>query len=343
MSDAAQPRSPAGHFLALATILLQKKDKVRALRMARQALAASGGDPETALVARHLLSSLIPRYHFPMMNDARRNVAWDLAIRKAVAAGHRRILDIGTGAGMLALMAARAGAEKVVTCELDPVLAELARELMERNRYSSVVEVVAARSQDLRLGEHLQEPADLLICDIFADDLIGFDPLPALADARRLLLPGAPVIPASGAIQVALCHWGGYKRHRAAMAAGFDISPLADLTPATIRLRVGFPDVRLRSESVEAFRFGFDAAEYPAEGTTMMALEATESGEVNGMVQWIKLQLDDEVALEARPEPGATFFSSPNFYPLPEPVLMKCGDTLRATASHSGNRLLLWA
>ena len=48
------------------------------------------------------LANAVPTWHFAMMNDATRNAAYDEAIRR-VAPG-RAVLDIGTGAGLLALM-----------------------------------------------------------------------------------------------------------------------------------------------------------------------------------------------------------------------------------------------
>ena len=55
----------------------------------------------------------VPRWHFAMVQDARRNAAYERAIRRAVelkrAAGAREVvvLDIGAGSGILSLMAAR--------------------------------------------------------------------------------------------------------------------------------------------------------------------------------------------------------------------------------------------
>ena len=71
---------------------------------------------------RRLTSAMVPFWHIQMLNDARRNDAFERAIRKAVEreGPGARILDIGTGSGLLSMMAARAGARNIVTCERVP-------------------------------------------------------------------------------------------------------------------------------------------------------------------------------------------------------------------------------
>ena len=55
----------------------------------------------------------IPRWHFDMVLDQRRNDAFDAAIRRAIelktAHGNKEVhvLDMGAGTGLLAMMAAR--------------------------------------------------------------------------------------------------------------------------------------------------------------------------------------------------------------------------------------------
>ena len=68
---------------------------------------------------------IVPRWHFEMMHDHERAVQYEAAIKQVVTADHF-VLDIGTGSGMLALMAARVGAERVVACEGQPVVAQTA-------------------------------------------------------------------------------------------------------------------------------------------------------------------------------------------------------------------------
>jgi len=75
---------------------------------------------------RRLTSTIVPFWHIPMLNDARRNDAFERAICAAVEreGPDARILDIGSGSGLLSMMAARAGATNIVSCEEVPVIAE---------------------------------------------------------------------------------------------------------------------------------------------------------------------------------------------------------------------------
>jgi hypothetical protein len=204
----ARPDYPI-RLIGLAEVVASKKQPFRAFELCRKAVAAGMGDSEVAFRARRLLSSLVSSYHVPM-NDARRNAAWDKAIRRAIHP-YTCALEIGTGGGMLALMAARAGAKKITTCERDPILASVAREIVERNGFADRITIISKASAELLPGEDVEVPADLLFSDIFADDLFGFEPLTALADARRRLTkPDAVVVPATGAIRLALANWGGY-------------------------------------------------------------------------------------------------------------------------------------
>ncbi|MEP6716495.1 MAG: 50S ribosomal protein L11 methyltransferase [Terriglobia bacterium] len=321
-------------LLAMATLALQRNDRLRAFKLTRRAVAF----PEVATAARALLASLLPGYHVPMMNDARRNEAWDRALRRAIRPG-MHVLEIGTGAGMLALMAARAGAGLITTCERDPVAAAIATEIAASNGYADRIHVIAEASQDLTLDA----PADLLFCDIFSNNLIGFDPLSAIADARsRLLVANAPVVPASVAIRLALAQWSGYERFcQTGRAAGFDISPFSCFATRPRTLRVGDPGLHLRSADYEAFRFDLAAPSHPAAGRIELQCEAASNGIVNGIVQWIRLELDAETALESRPEPGAEFFSAPHFHPFAEPLVMRAGDGLLLTAAYAGKELII--
>ena len=58
----------------------------------------------------------------------------------------QRVLDVGTGSGILAIAAVRLGAAEVLGTEIDPVAVQAARENVERNGVAEQVRVVEAAS-----------------------------------------------------------------------------------------------------------------------------------------------------------------------------------------------------
>ncbi len=341
--EAAIPPGPeySAHLMALAEIAVGKKRPLRAAQIALRGMKE--GCPATLARGHRLLASLLPGYHIAMMNDARRNETWDAALRAAIRPG-MHVLEIGTGAGMLALMAARAGAARVVTCEKDPVAATLARELIARNGYADRIDVIVKPSRELELGVDLERPADLLFCDIFGDKLLDFDPLPALADARRRLLAAdAPVVPARGMLRVALAHWEKYRRAaHIDSAAGFDLAPLADFALRAMAVEVGDRAIRLLSRPRDVLAFDFSAPSHPMSGRGAVLSEGQVAGEINGIARWIRLELDDENALEACPEPDAVFFSRLHFCPLPRPIRIERGRGYLIETAYRGVLLETW-
>ena len=85
----------AVRMIGLAQLVANQKQPFRAFELCRKALAAAApGDPEVAVRARRLLSSLAPRYHLPMMNDPRRNAAWNKALSRAIRPGTRALAPV---------------------------------------------------------------------------------------------------------------------------------------------------------------------------------------------------------------------------------------------------------
>jgi Tfp pilus assembly protein PilF len=79
-------------------------------------------------------NSAVPGWHIPMMNDKERNNAYAEAIKLAINDG-AFVLDIGTGSGLLSMMAASSGAGKVITCETSKTIADVAKQIISCNGF----------------------------------------------------------------------------------------------------------------------------------------------------------------------------------------------------------------
>ena len=106
------------------------------------------------------------------------------------------MFEIGTGTGLLAMLAARAGARHFYTCEAEQPVAEAARDIISRNGLSERITVIAKSAEKIRLVEDLPERADLFVAEIVDNSLLGERVLPLTELARaRLLKPGAVLLP----------------------------------------------------------------------------------------------------------------------------------------------------
>ncbi len=85
------------------------------------------------------------------------------------------VIDIGCGTGLLALMAARAGASHVHACEQFKPLAKVAQRVVQANDMEALVTVHMKCSSHLQVGEGLDLPckADMLVSEILDSCLLG--------------------------------------------------------------------------------------------------------------------------------------------------------------------------
>jgi len=339
-SLAPQVAGDARGLLRLAELMRDDGQIARALDTAHRILELDGAAPEQVAGARRLIAKAVPHWHFNIVRDLRRNGDYDAALKRAVKPG-MRVLEIGTGTGILAMMAARAGAAEVVTCEADPAVARAAQRVIAANGYADRVRVVPKLSTALAADE-MGGRADLLVSEIVSHNLLSEGVLPAHEHAvRELLKPGAPVIPCGGTIRVALAQ-GPQKRFDAGTVADFDLSAFNTLLPPEQRLRSDEPGLTLRSDPRDLFRFDFTRVEETPPGVASVDCVST-GGTVTGIVQWIAIDLDPGHVHENAPDPSRSRSSwRLRFHDLPEPLETKPGQTLRVHGAHDRSQLNLW-
>ncbi|KAF6724501.1 Protein arginine N-methyltransferase 7 [Oryzias melastigma] len=130
-----------------------------------------------------------------MLHDHDRNEKYYEGIRGAVARLKARgetviVLDIGTGTGLLSMMAVTAGADLCYAVEVFKPMAEAAQNIVQRNGFSDQIKIINKHSSDVSVGPDadMQTRANLLITELFDTELIGEGALPSYEHAHRHLV-----------------------------------------------------------------------------------------------------------------------------------------------------------
>jgi hypothetical protein len=153
-----------------------------------------------------------PLYHFRMLNDKIRNAAFysaiqgELAARKA-AGQPTKVLDLGAGAMLLSMIAAKQGAEIVIAIERNENLARVGQQLITANGLYDKIIVIEAESFDVETENYPEIlPADILVSETLDSSLIGEGFISSLCDAktRGLITPNAMIIPARATVWIQL-------------------------------------------------------------------------------------------------------------------------------------------
>ena len=344
MIEGLMPKAAGDPALMLRVAQLMRADgqEARAMAMAAGILdPGMAASPPVLAEARRFVARTVPHWHFGLVRDRARNRAYEAALRAMIRPG-MRVLEIGTGTGLLAMMAARAGAAEVVTCESNAAVADAARHVIAANGFADRVRVVAKPSTALELGVDLDARADLLVSEIVSHDLLREQVLPAHEDAvARLLAPGASVIPGRGQVRVALAELPS-PRFGAEPFEGFDLSAFDPLLPPERRLRSDDPDIALRSGGETLFAFDFATA-VPVPGATAEVACTATGGRVTGILQWIALDLAPGLRHENAPAPDAPRSNwRLRFFEFPEPVDTRPGDHIVICGVHDRRRVDVW-
>ena len=314
------------------TALNEDEDAIRAYRRALEI------DPNYIEARDNLdlaCAGVAPAWHFPMMADAARNDAYDRALRRA--APGRRVLDIGAGSGLLAMMAARAGAAKVTTCEMVPAIAAAAREIIEANGFTDRITLHAKRSDQLTIGCDLWARANVLVTETFCSGLLTEGVLPTIEHAREhLLTPDAIVIPRRAAARGYLIGGSTVEAQAyATHAAGFDLSRFNLFASSKFGLHLDRLPHDVLSDDFEILSFDLMQSHFPPERHEI-EITVSASGRCVGVAQWLRLDLDEETSYENRPEPSAGANGWMHVvHRFAQPIELRAGDEVRLIASHT--------
>lgn len=271
--------------------------------------------------------SLIVDEHRHYLQDRVRLTAFRRAIQELVAPGSV-VVDLGSGTGILGLLACDAGATRVYSIE-ETSLIELAREIAQANGCADRMRFIKQFSTRVELPE----PADVVLADQIGH--FGFEAglFDYFSDARRRFLkPGGVTIPQRITFCLAPVEHGPlwdqieFWNHA---SVGMKIHPAR-----TMAANTGYP-ITLKPEqllgpSVEPLSVN-PGLSGPQPLHFRCTLPISRAGTLHGLGCWFVAHLSPSVTMTNSPLTEHRIDRRNVFFPLDRPVSVQSGDTVTVT------------
>lgn len=328
----------------LAVTMADAGQQDEALEMFNQVLRLQPRNIDVQHQIRRLSSAIVPFWHIAMMNDQPRNDAFEAAIKRAIEkkGTAAQILDIGSGSGLLSMMAARAGATSIVTCETVPVIARTAVDIVADNGYEDQVKVVAKKSQDIVVGKDIEKRADILISEVLSSDLLAEHAIDTFEDAHmRLLGDDAIIIPRATTALGCLVQSDTLADYsHVKTASGFNVSRFNALAPHRVPLHGTMTDWTRLSDDVELVSVDFTQPKLPG-AKRKISLPVSASGRATGVVQWMRIDLIDDITFSNHPDDYHDGGWLQVLHTFPQPIDVVAGQTIELVVGHDRSSLIV--
>ncbi|HVF53269.1 MAG TPA: 50S ribosomal protein L11 methyltransferase [Actinomycetota bacterium] len=269
-------------------------------------------------------------YHRAMLRSGPRLEGYRQAIEETVRPGDV-VVDIGTGTGILALFAARAGAKKVYAIESSPSL-DLAREICAASAYGDRVELIRGASTHLDIP-----PVDVIVTDTFGGFGIDEGLLGGLIDARtRWLQPGGAIIPSAVELSVfpVECPDIYDRLFFPQDVEGLSVAMLNKLVVNSLyRMRLDDAVLLAPPQTLAKFNM-YEVVDPHTQGRATFRPE--RHGTMHGVGGWFTTELKPGVSLTTA-MPGSSLRWNHAFFPLPQPREVHPGNVIELDIRAASN------
>lgn len=283
-------------------------------------------------------------YHRVLIADAVRLAAFEAALTKVIRPGETMVADIGTGSGVLAMIAARLGARRVFAYE-QAEIGVLAERLVRLNGLRNV-EIIPGRSTEM----HKPPRVDVVVSETLGNFALEEYLIETMNDAiARHLKPGGRLIPTrisqfvcpviASRIHDELTTWDRIGR-------GLDFGPASTMSLNNAYVRALAP-----AELLEAGRAAsrWDEVDLSRRNKTARRGRAewriAAPAIVHGLAVWWSAELAEGVTLSTAPFAPATHWEQ-LYLPVLAPIAVRTGERLeieiRTSSSDEGGTDIAW-
>jgi tetratricopeptide (TPR) repeat protein len=312
----------------------------KAIEAMENFLALKPNHPKAKRLLVGMQKEAVPIWHFPMMNDEERNAAFNKAISGKINP-NTVVLEIGTGSGLLAMMAARAGAKHVYTLETVYSIAKVAKEIIRDNGLSDRITVIHKNALQLELEKDIPEKADVLIAEIIGGNLLDEGIIQVMNAIRPLLKENAAIIPCRAEMYAALIESESAKAlFRVEHASGFDLQRFNLLHESTLlQLNMNYFPHSVLTNAQCVFHFDFTKPLLSQEKNTF-TLNVEKEGTAHAWMAWYRLYLDKNIFIETAPRTIMSHWKQ-SIQALPQAKRLVFGDQINISAEHDGKQIFL--
>ena len=283
---------------------------------------------------------LLTSYGDMIVNEPRMS-AYATALRQAITPGCK-VLDIGAGPGIFALLACQFGAGSVVAIDPhDSIL--LVNEAARSNGFDDRIKIV----HDLSSAYSSDRRAEVIISDLRGILPLFEGHIPAVIDAReRLMAPGGTLIPVRDTLHIALvdheASYAGFERPWLDNSYDIDLS-VGHRFAVNRYVKVVLGREDLLSESAHLLTLDYTTISDPNVSATA-ELTAVRDGTAHGFVVWFDAELGPSIGFSNAPgEPEQVYGQC--FFPFERPIELATGDsvTVELRADHiAGSYVWSW-
>lgn len=287
----------------------------------------------------HVIWHLLPRWHFRMLNDQKRNEFFRDAIHKALKAGYKKVYDIGTGCGLLTLIAATYSQDvRVIAIEESKMLCDLTGRIFKNNNLENV-KLIQGNSNTIKTAP---APCNLIVTEIFDAAVFGESCLKTIKHALDTFIKGNnfKIIPAGVKLYVT-----AFESHELTRKFRYTES-LKELKLENVCLVEVDPEpydaeylknrsLKYLSDTKQFLEVNFynkkqlDELLNPESGCINEIELVCKSGTIHALAVWFELNLDEEITISTDPFNSNVKCWEQAVFHLDHPIEVKAGDLLK--------------